>query len=199
MKRICKQCGKEFELSQSEIKFYESKNLNIPKRCKECRSRNKQKSQEEKGMLEYTMPKKREGQPINKKDNRLLRSVVIAILLLVGAASVLLSDFKDRNNESTNIDYTDNITSDKGFRNEELLNEHYQKHGIEMGFASASDYEAAAKRVVENTKALHKKEAEDGDDVYYLENSNEFVIVSTDGYIRTYFKPNDGIAYYNRQ
>ena len=30
-------------------------------------------------------------------------------------------------------------------------------------------------------------------------NMDEFVIVSTDGYIRTYFKPEDGIAYYNRQ
>ena len=31
---------------------------------------------------------------------------------------------------------------------------------------------------------LHKIEEEDGDDVYYLEETNEFVIVSTDGYIR---------------
>ena len=47
--------------------------------------------------------------------------------------------------------------------------------------------------------ALHKLEAEDGDDVYYLENTNEFVIVSTDGYIRTYFKPSRGMEYYNKQ
>ena len=46
---------------------------------------------------------------------------------------------------------------------------------------------------------IHKLEAEDGDDVYYLEETNEFVIVSTDGYIRTYFKPSKGIDYYNRQ
>lgn len=68
-----------------------------------------------------------------------------------------------------------------------------------MGFSSASAYEAASISVVENRDALHKTEAEDGDDVYYVESTNEFVIVSTDGYIRTYFKPNDGIAYYNRQ
>lgn len=36
-------------------------------------------------------------------------------------------------------------------------------------------------------------------DVYYVESTNEFVIVSTDGYIRTYFKPDAGISYYNRQ
>ena len=85
------------------------------------------------------------------------------------------------------------------FRNENLLNSHYEKHGKEMGFKSAKEYEKAAAAVVSNSKALHKKEAEDGDDVYYVESTNEFVIVSTDGYIRTYFKPDAGISYYNRQ
>lgn len=53
--------------------------------------------------------------------------------------------------------------------------------------------------VVLNADSLHKLEEEDGDDVYYLEKTNEFVIVSTDGYIRTYFYPSDGIDYFNRQ
>lgn len=41
-------------------------------------------------------------------------------------------------------------------------------------------------RGVKNSAALHKTEAEDGDGVYYLESTNELVIVSTDGYIRTF-------------
>lgn len=85
------------------------------------------------------------------------------------------------------------------FRNKKLLNQHYEKHGIEMGFASAAEYEAAASAVINNPNALSKIEAEDGDYVYYVESSNEFVILSTDGYIRTYFNPSKGIAYYNRQ
>ena len=68
-----------------------------------------------------------------------------------------------------------------------------------MGFSSASAYEAAARSVVENRDALHKTEAEDGDEIYYDEDKNEIVFVSIDGYIRTYFKPSDGINYYNRQ
>ena len=68
-----------------------------------------------------------------------------------------------------------------------------------MGYASATSYLEAANAVVNNPKALHKIEAEDGDDVYYLESTNEFVVVSTDGFIRTYFYPEDGIDYYNRQ
>lgn len=85
------------------------------------------------------------------------------------------------------------------FRSEDLLEEHYQKHGVEMGFATKEAYVSAANAVIHSPDALHKLEAEDGDDVYYLEATNEFVIVSTDGYIRTYFYPNDGKDYFDRQ
>ena len=68
-----------------------------------------------------------------------------------------------------------------------------------MGFDSKEDYEKAASLVVNNKDALHKTEEEDGDDVYYVESTNEFVVVSTDGFIRTYFNPNGGIDYFNRQ
>lgn len=85
------------------------------------------------------------------------------------------------------------------FRSTRLRQEHYEKHGIEMGFTSPEAYEQAAAAVVQNKDALHKLEEEDGDDVYYLESTNEFVIVSTDGYIRTYFYPSNGKDYFDRQ
>ena len=85
------------------------------------------------------------------------------------------------------------------FRNQRLLNEHYEKHGIEMGFASAESYQAAASAVITNPNSLFKIEVEDGDGVYYLEATNEFVVLSTDGYIRTYFLPSSGKAYFDRQ
>lgn len=85
------------------------------------------------------------------------------------------------------------------FRNNKLLEEHYEKHGEDMGFESAEDYEEAASDVVTNPEALHKTEKEDGDYCYYLEDTNEFVVVSTDGYIRTYFYPSSGKKYYDNQ
>ncbi len=85
------------------------------------------------------------------------------------------------------------------FRNSKLLNQHYDKHGKEMGFASAADYEKAASDVVNDPSALHKTEKEDGDDIYYIEATNDFVVVSTDGYIRTYFWPDSGKKYYDKQ
>lgn len=114
-----------------------------------------------------------------------------------GAENVTEENVTEENESIT--ENSQESTKDYSFRNQKLLNQHYDKHGKEMGFASASDYEAAASAVVNNPSALHKIEAEDGDDVYYVEATNEFVIVSTDGYIRTYFLPSGGIDYYNRQ
>lgn len=93
----------------------------------------------------------------------------------------------------------DQETVDYYFRNAKLLGQHYEKHGIEMGFASEEEYEAAASAVINNPKALHKVEKEDGDDIFYVEETNDFVVLSKDGYIRTYFWPSAGIKYYNRQ
>ena len=85
------------------------------------------------------------------------------------------------------------------FRNKNLLEQHYNKHGMEMGFKSMEDYEKAASDVINNPKALFKTEAEDGDYVYYVEETNEFVVLSLDGYIRTYFLPSQGKKYFDRQ
>lgn len=146
---------------------------------------------------------------IQKSKIMLLLSVVIFILT---GCSISISDGYDIGSDepattdemisdadsSQETDY-DSEDVDYCFRNAERLDEHYEKHGIEMGYDSAEDYESAANAVIHNPEALHKIEAEDGDDIYYVEETNDLVIVSTDGYIRTYFRPDRGIEYYNKQ
>ncbi len=91
------------------------------------------------------------------------------------------------------------------FRSNELLQSHFEKHGIDMGFADAAAYEKAASDVINNPFAEHKTEKEDGDLVYYIEQTNELVILSKPqnkndkGFIRTYFLPDDGRDYYDRR
>ena len=85
------------------------------------------------------------------------------------------------------------------FRKQQYLDEHFEKHGSEFDYETAEEYLAGANRVINDPNSLYKTEAEDGDHIYYLESTNEFVVVSTDGYIRTYFKPSAGIDYFNRQ
>lgn len=116
-----------------------------------------------------------------------------------GETEDVLADTPQKTPEDTQTSKTELSAYTYSFRKEAYLQEHFEKHGNEFGYTSADEYLAGANRVVVSPDALHKLEAEDGDDVYYLESSNEFVIVSTDGYIRTYFKPNDGKAYFDRQ
>ena len=89
------------------------------------------------------------------------------------------------------------------FRNQKLLDQHFTKHGGEFaedfGYQNAEEYEKGASDVINNPDALYKLEAEDGDGVYYIEETNEFVVLSTDGYIRTYFRPDSGKKYFDKQ
>ena len=44
-KRVCKDCGKEFNLYLSEVDFYRGKGFALPKRCKNC-VKNRKESQQ---------------------------------------------------------------------------------------------------------------------------------------------------------
>lgn len=133
-----------------------------------------------------------------KKNSFIYKTGLAAAILIAGVFGFL---FGNGGEQSEPVSQVIESAAESGlsFRNKDLLMDHYEKHGKDMGFASPQEYAAAANAVVNNEASLHKLEAEDGDDVYYLEQSNEFVIVSTDGYIRTYFCPEDGLDYYNRQ
>lgn len=315
MKQTCKQCGKTFELTDSEINFYKSKNLNIPKRCKQCRDNNKKANGNDDNKKSDAFSSSsvcRSSYSGKSEINKgtiigigvialaLIIAVVICIFAtgdktpnyIAGTSANNVSDSTENNNYANNNsissdeglasddstqhesqpdvnndskldesqpddnkvdesqpdvtednkedesqpdatednkvdankpDANDNVKADESqpkvtedtktpeskteaavtpsyrFRNEKLLNEHYEKHGKEMGFASPAQYEQAAAAVINNQAALRKTEAEDGDYVFYVEATNEFVVLSTDGYIRTYFLPSGGKAYYDRQ
>ena len=284
MRVTCKQCGKSFELSQSEIDFYKKKNLSLPKRCKECREHNKAEkagktqkveqsgsskpviclvlailvvacilggyvvqalnsfqgentlqqqlptvaeSQEAVSLAAETQPEtdanfmveeqtvtemqsdmqpetqaqtqpetQAQTQPEPQPSATESVSEVAQVTEPQPAASSVSSPVSQP--ESSVQEIAAQETTYK-FRSKKLLNQHYEKHGIEMGFASAADYQEAASAVINDPNALYKTEKEDGDGVYYIEETNEFVILSVDGYIRTYFNPSGGIDYFNRQ
>ena len=130
----------------------------------------------------------------------LVAAVIIVIALAFGSS---LSGTDSPTQPSTSSSVTTLTSASQGdstykFRTSKQRKEHFEKHGIAMGFADAKAYEAAASAVAVNPQALHKLEQEDGDDVYYLQKTDEIVFVSRDGYIRTYFNPG-GIDYFNRQ
>ena len=223
----CRQCGKEFTLTDGEIDFFKSKGLELPNRCAECRKKNK-------------AAKNAHASDSKKRPISVGIVVLLILALAFGYGISQINSAKLSNNDVTDIgetistavteaettaevtetstvteaettsETTETSTISESaeteipakqycFRNSELLDEHYKDHGIEMGFASAEEYEKAAAAVIDAPGVLHKYEKEDNDDVYYLESTNEIVIVSTDGFIRTYFKPDRGKDYFDEQ
>ena len=244
MKCTCVQCGKSFELSDSEIDFYRKKNLHLPKRCKDCRQKNKQKQDmtpkaanrlNAQNQYDAASRQNNKGLDNNKNGKWKYGIIAVAALLLILGIKVSLSVFnasvegntyleetaqsdlasrvdsgqsesvssvqteqnKVANGDVADSEPDDSINavepepievpastepipndSDAGnvepelisntepeqtvaadveaadpiqdsspvvrqyyFRNAKLLDEHYQKHGIEMGFASAEEYQ----------------------------------------------------------
>lgn len=45
MKQNCIDCGAEFEITDGEKSFFESKGFTLPKRCKSCRAKKKAERQ----------------------------------------------------------------------------------------------------------------------------------------------------------
>ncbi len=105
----------------------------------------------------------------------------------------------EKQTEAVTEKKTETPASNLMFRTKKLRDQHYEKHGIEMGFPDAKSYLEAANEVISDPDTLHKIEKEDGDDVYYRERDNAFVVGSKDGYIRTFFYPSGGKDYFDRQ
>lgn len=206
MERKCKQCGKTFVLTDSEIKFYNDKNLELPKRCKDCREENKSRTQNNaanESFKNYGSKDDSISQELKnlKKGNslKLILAGIVAVAVIIGVIFGIGSGgFKGSGNTGSTTAFTATQTL-YTFKSDKLLNEHFLKHGSQFDYATKEEYAAGANAVIKNPKALHKNEKEDGDDVFYVEDTDEFVILSTDGYIRTYFKPEKGTDYFNRQ
>ena len=140
----CVQCGKKFELSEAEKDFYEEKNLSLPKRCKECRKRNRIEKNE------AVVPR---GKERRKRRKNALRQVPVTTLILLIALTFVYISFVRKPESSTpkqtkltQVTENPNSSIQKAvlFQSDEKLKEHYEKHGKAMGFASAEEYLAAA-------------------------------------------------------
>ncbi|MEC4272217.1 hypothetical protein VJ923_03465 [Adlercreutzia sp. R25] len=119
--------------------------------------------------------------------NRLARTLLalgLAALLCLPACSFTPDEAESASSRNTPAA---EATSHLTFRTDEKLQQHFEKHGWETGCATTEEYLAAANAVIADPASLHKLQAEDGDDLYFLERTGEFVVVSPAGYIRTYY------------
>ncbi|WP_242850149.1 hypothetical protein [Clostridium polynesiense] len=90
------------------------------------------------------------------------------------------------------------------FKSEDLLDSHYQKHVVdqgEFGNNTKDQYLKGAQDLVTSKPGgdILTKTRTNGDTIFYNKATNEFAVTDKSGSIKTYFKPTDGIDYYNGQ
>ena len=194
MKLTCSQCGKEFELTNSEVSYYVTRDMPLPKRCAECRGEVK-KAPKKSSSIEYNSPHggddtsfdisqvKTEARVYHRISPRNVFIVLAVIIVVgVGVGCTVLNGQSKKNHT---------------FASEAVLENNFYKYGLDMDFDEFEAYEKAASNVVNNKNAQKKESEQTGETYYYIDVTNEFVALSQDGYILRYLKPEEGIIYFN--
>jgi pyocin large subunit-like protein len=88
-----------------------------------------------------------------------------------------------------------------GFRSAKHLGDHFRKHGREFEGYTETDYLGAAQELRDRPAGGDILELNRGDGSLsrYDRKSGAFLAFDEDGTVRTFFKPNDGEAYFRRQ
>lgn len=88
-----------------------------------------------------------------------------------------------------------------GFRSRERFEEHFRKHGREFKVATREEYLRLAQALRDRPAGGDVLELMRGDGVVcrFDRTSGAFIAFGSDGIIRTFFRPNDGQRYFERQ
>lgn len=88
-----------------------------------------------------------------------------------------------------------------GFTSRQHLVEHFEKHGAEFPGLDMAAYLRAAQTLRDEPAGANVLELRRNDGVVtrFDKTSGAFLAVNRDGTIRTFFRPNDGEAYFRRQ
>lgn len=94
-----------------------------------------------------------------------------------------------------------NATTSPGFTSRQRLLEHFEKHGEEFPGLSIAGYLTAAQTLRDASAggSVLEMRRRDGVVTRFDRATGEFLAVNRDGTIRTFFRPNDGEAYFRRQ
>ena len=88
-----------------------------------------------------------------------------------------------------------------GFRTSELLDQHFRKHGREFHVKTAAAYLRLAQLLRDRPKSSDVLQFVRNDAVTckFDRETGSFIAYDSDGTIRTFFRPTDGEAYFERQ
>ncbi len=88
-----------------------------------------------------------------------------------------------------------------GFRSPELLNEHFHKHGAEFGHIDKREYLRLAQELRDAPPGgpILESRRRNGEFSRFDKRHGYFGAYNPDRTIRTFFIPNDGVRYFERQ
>jgi len=91
--------------------------------------------------------------------------------------------------------------TDAGFRSRQRLSEHFAKHGAEFGEISQDEYLRLAQTLRDAPVGgdVMELRRDDGTISRFNRKTGAFLAFDADGTIRTFFRPNDGESYFQRQ
>ncbi|MEO5617453.1 MAG: hypothetical protein ABIS67_06750 [Candidatus Eisenbacteria bacterium] len=121
-----------------------------------------------------------------------------------GRATVAAADDRARTENAAtapSVEETEPRHPEIGFRSGERLLEHFRKHGREFGVKKSGDYLRLAQNLRERQRGIDLLEFVRNDAVTckFDRVSGAFVAYDSDGTLRTFFRPSDGEAYFERQ
>lgn len=134
-----------------------------------------------------------------------LASIVMLVLALLGGACRQTSSApaQIQNKADTRPASKSSVTvrSEIGFASRQKFSDHYDKHGSEFGSISKEQYLRQAQELRDRQLDANVLEAVRSDGVItrFDKTTGAFLAFNADRIIRTYFKPNDGEAYFRRQ
>ncbi len=212
MTKKCVQCGKSFTITESEIQFYKSKNLSIPKRCKTCREQNRASKNASKKNNRSSNQYK--TYYVKQGDSKSLATVIIAMIVAMvafmlnaeqsfiiaissTAVFILFKYIVSLFRGKVFIQEFDTSVYKYTFYDTNSMVKHYVKHGKQTDADSMEDYLFKANTVILSKGNLSKKQKGKEDIIFYNPKTKEFVVVAKAGYVRTYFIASD--KYYNKQ
>lgn len=88
----------------------------------------------------------------------------------------------------------------QGFRTEHLLRDHFEKYGHEFGAISPQQYLRLAQQLRDSRAGGNILESKRPDGLIRFDRKRGyFGVYDTDGTVRTFFIPPDGVRYFERQ
>jgi len=94
---------------------------------------------------------------------------------------------------------TTKCPEDSTWGNPDTLQDHYDRHGSDFGSSDPQDYAKSANEFYNDRGNHQVKVDQNGTTRVYDPNTNTFGSYNADGTTRTFFKPTDFQAYFDRQ